>query len=89
MEEKRLEESKALDKAYANLFNGVDGLKVLDDLRKYCLKDDVGFRVNDREEAYVLGMKSVLNYVERRVEMKFTERMAEMMEVGNYLKEES
>lgn len=73
--DERLEREKSLCMDYANLFEGREGKNVLADLKQFCGANSLCFHLNDRQEAFMLGTRSVWLYIQERISMDSLKRL--------------
>lgn len=84
---RQVEEQKSLDGIFARTFGDEDGIRALKDLKDKCMKDKNAFRENHRMEAFILGMQSVYEYIEDRLNGEFTKSFVEKQDAikSNYM----
>jgi hypothetical protein len=78
--DKNITESKQLDSAYANALNK-GGKTTLKDLKEYCQHGKSAFHADARQEAFNLGVQSVMIYIQDRLSGKFTNELTALKEL--------
>jgi len=77
--DERLSREISLCNAYRTCFKSESGDHVLADLKKYCGVDSVCFSQDARQEAFLLGARSVILYVLEKMENRSVDRLRQMM----------